>query len=241
MIDVRRFTEEQRSLRRRFLDVIHREKLSHMGSCLSAMDIINAVYQIKRPQDRFVLSNGHAALALYVVLEKQGLFNLDSLEGLHIHPDRDTSRGIHVSTGSLGQGLPIALGMALADRSRDVYCMISDGESAEGSIWEALRVAVDQRVMNLRIVVNANGWAAYMPIDAVALERKFHGFGYSVVTVDGHTPDALQDVFRRSAPSSPEIILAMTDSEQFPFLKGLDAHYYMMTPDDYVMAKELLI
>ncbi len=240
MLNVRTLTAIQRSRRRRFLDVVLREKLSHLGSCLSAMDAIAAIYAVKRTQDRFVLSNGHAALALYVILEEHGEISLESLEGMHIHPDRDPARGIHVSSGSLGQGLPIAVGMALADRSRDIYCMISDGESAEGSIWEALRVAMEQRLSNLRIVVNVNGWAAYMPVDPQALERRFRGFGYAPVTVNGHSPAELEQALRRPAGPVPAMLIAMTDSEQFPFLQGLDAHYYAMTPADHALAAELL-
>ena len=136
----------QKQLRRRLLEVTYREKLSHLGSCLSALDVMIAVYGIKRPEDKFVLSNGHAGLALYVVLEKEGLLDLESLwKDLNIHPDRCLEKGIHVSTGSLGQGLPIALGMAMADPKRDIYCMISDGECAEGSIWESLRILVESK------------------------------------------------------------------------------------------------
>ena len=122
------------------------------------MDLIDAVYRVKRPDERFVLSNGHAGIALYVVLEKHGLLTQGQTERLHIHPDRNPRLGIDVSTGSLGQGLPIALGMALADPTRNVYVLVSDGECAEGSVWEALRIAVDRDVKNLRIIVNANGW-----------------------------------------------------------------------------------
>lgn len=240
MIDVRRMTDHQRSLRRRFLDVVYRERTSHLGSCLSAVDAIAAVYAVKRPDDRFVLSNGHAALALYVVLEEQGLMKLDSLEGLHIHPDRDTTRGVHVSSGSLGQGLPIALGMALADRTRAVYCMISDGESAEGSIWEALRIAAQERLTNLKVIVNVNGWAAYMPVESEGLLRRFEGFGYAPVVVDGHAPADLMRALRGLSDGKMELLFARTDSEQFSFLKGLDAHYYTMKPEDYAQAMELL-
>src|ERR1700679_1082967 len=154
MFNVQILSPLQKQLRRRLLEVIYREKLSHLGSCLSALDIMVAVYDIKKPDDRFILSNGHAGLALYVVLEKEGFLDLTSLDGLNIHPDRSVERGIYVSTGSLGQGLPIALGMALADPQRDIYCMISDGECAEGSIWEALRISIAQKVKNLKIIVN---------------------------------------------------------------------------------------
>ncbi len=239
MINIHHFNQEQKALRRRLLEVCDREKLGHLGSCLSAIDIISAVYRLKKPPDKFVLSNGHAALAQYVVLEQKGLFDLGSLKDVHIHPDRDPARGIHVSTGSLGQGLSIAVGMALADRKRDVYCMISDGECAEGSIWEALRVAEEAKLHNLIVMVNINGWGAYMPVDAERLQARFKGFGYHVCTVDGHSPEALDAVLGIKSAGA-RIIAAKTDSEQFPFLRGLDAHYHLMTPEEYGQAKEML-
>ena len=89
-------------------------------------------------------------------------------------------------------------------------------------------------------MVNVNGWAAYMPVDSEGLERRLKGFGYALIRADGHAPVNLQQALRRLSTSAMEIMIARTDSEQFPFLKGLDAHYYMMTPDDYALAMELL-
>jgi transketolase len=239
MFNVQGLGPLQKQLRRRLVEVLYREKLSHLGSCLSALDIMIAVYSIKRPNDRSVLSNGHAGLALYVILEKEGLLDLKSLEGLNIHPDRSVERGIYVSTGSLGQGLPIALGMALADPHRDVYCMISDGECAVGSIWESLRISVDQKVKNLKIIVNVNGWAAYMPVVPQRLKAQFEGFGVKAIEVNGHSLSDLDKAIHE-CQGGDSIIFARTDVEQFPFLKGLDAHYYVMSNEDYNAALEVL-
>jgi transketolase len=239
MFNLQNLSPLQKQLRRRLLEVIYQKKLSHLGSCLSAIDMMIAVYSIKRLDDRFVLSNGHAGLGLYVVLEKEGLMDLEKLDELNIHPDRSLERGIHVSTGSLGQGLPIALGMAIADPSRDIYCMISDGESAEGSIWEALRISVDQKVKNLKVIVNVNGWAAYMAVLPQRLKAQIEGFGLRAIEVNGHSVPELQKAFA-ACKGGESIIFARTDVQQFPFLHGLDAHYYVMNDQDINMALEAL-
>jgi transketolase len=239
VVNLQGLSPVQKRLRCRLLEVSYREKMAHLGSCLSALDIMIAVYGIKRPEDRFVLSNGHAGLGLYVILEEEGLLNLASLEGVHLHPDRSLEKGIHVSTGSLGQGLPIALGMALADSSRNIYCMISDGECAEGSIWESLRILVEQRIKNLKLIVNVNGWAAYMPVVPQRLKAQFEGFGVKAIEVDGHSLADLNAAIHK-CQGGESIVFTRTDVEQFSFLKGIDAHYYVMKEQDYKAALEAL-
>lgn len=147
----------------RIIEISKKYKLSHLGSCLTAVDIIDEIYNIKKWDEKFVLSCGHAGLALYVVLEKYIGGKLDAEELFKfngVHPNKDCG-GIPCSTGSLGQGLPIALGMAMADRSQDVYCLISDGEAAEGTIWEVANVMQKYQVTNLHVYCNWNGWGAY--------------------------------------------------------------------------------
>ena len=231
---------EQKILRRRILEVSHRQHLSHLGSCLSAVDILAAVYKIKKKKERFVLSCGHAGIALYAVLERCGLLKTSEVARLRIHPDRDAEKGIDVSTGSLGQGLPIAVGMALADRRKNVYCLISDGECTEGSIWEALRVAADQGLSNLKILVNANGWGAYDPVSLPLLLKRLRGFGCCVKKVDGHDPAQLCRSLKAPAARQPLVVFAETNAEQFPFLKGQDAHYHVMTDAEHETARDLL-
>src|SRR3989338_1534763 len=141
---LKKLTFEQKQTRKRILEISYFSKFSHLGSCFSAVDLINAVYMIKKKEEKFILSNGHAGVALYAILEKNGLVDRASVEKLYIHPDRNPRLSIDVSTGSLGHGLPIAVGMALADRTKSVYCIISDGEISEGSIWEAFRIASEQ-------------------------------------------------------------------------------------------------
>jgi len=230
-----KFTQEQKKLRRRLMEVIHQSRTSHIGSALSVIDIIDAIYQIKKKNDKFVLSNGHAAAAYYVILEKHKILKDIDLNKLGVHPDRNEEIGIDVSTGSLGQGFPIALGMALASPKKTVFCLMSDGESAEGSVWESLRVYQDQFPKNLRIIISANGWGAYDRISSKLLKNRFKGFGLKVNDFNGHDVEEIAETLG-SEPVEPTLYFAKTTSEQLPFLKGLIAHYHTMSDNEYQLA-----
>lgn len=231
---------EQKQLRRRILEISFKNKFSHLGSCLSAVDLINAIYKVKKTSEKFVLSNGHAAVAWYAVLEKKGLIKKEVAESLHVHPERNEKHRIPVSTGSLGHGLPIALGMALANPKRRVFCMISDGEVAEGSVWESFRIARQLRVANLIVVLNFNGYGAYMTIKKIPLLKEIKGFGWHVTEIDGHNETKILKALRKKPIQKPHLIFAKTTVEQHSFLKGQDAHYKTMTEDDYKKALEVL-
>lgn len=237
----KKLNKEQKYLRRRILELSFNSRLSHLGSCLTAVDLIDAVYEIKKAEDKFVLSNGHAGIAWYTVLEKYGYIKSpQKITNFHIHPDRNIECKIHVSTGSLGQGLPIALGMALANRHKNLYCMLSDGECAEGSIWEAFRVIYETKAHNLKIVINANGWSAYDRVNLASLVRRIKGFGFKVQETDGHDSKSIIAALKEKNTKKPTLLFAYTEVEQFPFLKGQDAHYYVMKQDDYDLAMQLL-
>jgi transketolase len=150
----------------RIIDISKRLGLSHLGSNLTSVNIIDEIYGKKKPDDPFILSAGHAGLALYVVLEKYYGHNAEFLfTRFGTHPERSPEWHIYCSTGSLGHGLPIAVGMALADRGRNVYCLISDGECTEGTIWEAMNVIRKYNIENIKIYLNWNGWSAYDEVD----------------------------------------------------------------------------
>lgn len=238
---IKKLSHNQKALRRRILEISHPAHYSHLGSCLSSIDLIDAVYRYKRKDEIFVLSNGHAGIALYVVLEKYGFLNSETIQNLNIHPDRNPSKGLYVSTGSLGQGLPIALGIALSNRKKKVYCMISDGECAEGSIWEAFRMASDLELENLVILVNANGWGAYDSINTQKLLKRIRAFGLRVVTANGHNSKLLAKKIRDKKNGFPLAVFAKTTGDQFPFLRNQDAHYYIMTDNDFDLAMKLLV
>jgi transketolase len=197
------------NLKKRILDIAYKYKLSHLGSYLSSIDIIDEIYQKKKPDDIFILSSGHAALALYVVLEKYEGKDAELLFNKHGgHPHRDEDNGIYCSTGSLGLGITIAVGRALANPKRKVYVLLSDGECAEGSVWEALRFIYDQNIKNIEIYVNINGYAAYDKINTEYLTNRLNSF-------------------------LPNINIRYTSVNQYPFLKGINAHYHVMSEEDY--------
>lgn len=211
--------QNKKNLKRRILEISFNKKLSHIGSCLTAVDIIDDIYAEKKPEEKFILSSGHAGLALYVVLEKYLNLNAESIFDHHgVHPDRCNNCRLDCSSGSLGQGLPIAVGMALADKSKNVYCLVSDGELAEGSIWEALRIAKLQRLDNLKIHININGYSAYDKVNTNELLDRLYGW----------------------APNE-NVQLHFTNTDDFPILKGLDAHYHVLTEEEYKQGLEILL
>lgn len=222
------------------MELSFKSKLSHLGSCLSAVDLIDCVYKVKKTGEKFILSNGHAALAWYTVLEKHGLMNKYHLRNFSTHPVRNPKVDIHVSTGSLGHGLPIALGMAMARPDKNFYCMISDGECSEGSIWETLRIASEQKIYNLKVILNANGWGAYDSISLKPLIKRIKAFGFDILSVDGHNYTDIIKALKAKPASKPIAIYAKTTVEQLPFLKGQAAHYYVMNEKDYLKVLEIL-
>jgi transketolase len=198
-----------RPIEKRLIDITYQEKLSHLSSTLSALPIIEEIYAEKKDDEVFILSNGHAGLALYVVLEEK--YGIDPVMLLHkhgIHPGKDLENKLYCSTGSLGSGLPIAVGHALADRTKNVYCMISDGECAEGSIWESLRFIHTQKLNNLKVYVNINGMSAYEYLDTTYLIYRLKSF-------------------------LPTVYIRESKPVEFEFAKGLLTHYYVMKPEDY--------
>ena len=193
--------------RERLLQIAYKHKLSHLGSCLTALPIIEEIYAIKRPGDIFVLSSGHAHLAHLVVMEKFDLVDAEQALEYGIHCD--VLAGCDVSTGSLGLGITIAVGMALADRRKSVYCLISDGEMAEGSVWEALNVVHKFNVENFKLYVNVNGYCAY----------------------DSTEPEYLRN---RLIATKVPFEWRVTNSDLNNFSKGVLSHYKIMkTKEDY--------
>lgn len=197
------------SIQRRILDISFRHSLSHLGSCLGMAPILDEVYAQRAPDEPVILSAGHAGLALYCALEKWCGKDAEALFLRHgVHPTKNADDGIYCSTGSLGQGLSVAVGRALANRKRNVWCLISDGECAEGVVWESLNFARRHHLDNLRVYCHWNDYAAYRQTydDWTEMWEAFH----EVVTM------------RRSVAGL-----------DIPFLQGQDAHYYIMKPEDW--------
>ena len=212
-----------KDLKKRVLELSYENGLTHIGSCLDALPIIYDIYSQKKDSDIFVLSQGHAGLALYVVLEefysiKNGFYGLDAqylIDKHGTHPIRDLKHGVFCSTGSLGHGLAISVGMALANRKKHVYCLISDGECSEGIVWEALEMAYQLKLDNLHIYLNFNGLSAYGEVDEKRLIDKLESFVFPITVYKAKQLDV-------------------------PFLQGLEAHYHKMSIEDYKKAGEKL-
>ena len=197
------------NLKKRIATIAYKNKLGHLGSYFSSVDIIDEIYSKMDKDDIFILSSGHAALALYVCLEKYKGQDAEVLFAKHGgHPHRDEKKGIYCSTGSLGLGLCVALGRAVANPNRKVYVLISDGEAAEGSIWEALKTIQEGDINNLEVYANLNGYAAYKEVDSAYLTQRLQAFLH-------------------------RIHIRYTNVEQYSFLKGLNAHYHVMNEDNY--------
>jgi transketolase len=199
-----------KKIHNRLVEITYKHNLSHLSSCITSLPIIFDIYNTKQQDDKFVLSNGHAGLALYVVLEHFYKIDAEMLLDKHgIHPCYDQENYIHCSTGSLGLGLPIAVGYALANRNRQVYCLLSDGESFEGSVWESLNFINNKKVNNINVHVNINGFSAYDYVDTNNLCNKLKAF-------------------------LPTINIHYTNLNNFPFLdaKQLEAHYYVLRNEE---------
>ncbi len=197
------------ALKKRIAEIAYKNKLGHLGSYFSSVGIIDEIYSKMDKDDIFILSSGHAALALYVCLEKYKGQDAEALFAKHGgHPHRDEECGIYCSTGSLGLGLCVALGRAVANPKRKIIVLVSDGECAEGSIWEALKTINEEEINNIEVHVNINGYAAYKNVDTIYLRERLRTF-------------------------LPNIKLHYTSVEQYSFLKGLNAHYHVMNEENY--------
>ena len=220
-------------IRRIILEQSKRANVGHIGSCLCVVEILTALYShvlrvltVDDPdRDRFVLSKGHAALALYAVLNRTGLLSNEELATfcgedsvLGVHPEA-VVRGIDFATGSLGHGLSIAAGAALAARlqasGRRVFCLISDAECNEGSVWEAASFAAHHRLHRLHVILDWNGQQAFGTtrevLDDTRLRERWTSAGWRVSEVNGHSVDDLTRILSdRSTSSAPHLVLART-------------------------------
>jgi len=174
----------------RLLDLTVNNKLGHLSSTFTTLPILEHIFKIKKEADRVVLSNGHAGLALYTILEKEYGHDAQKMyEDFGIHPYRDVTRNLYASTGSLGSGILLATGMALGNKDNHVHCVISDGESHEGSVWEALSFIHRQGIENITVYVNMNGYCAYDTIDEDYLQKRLKAFLPSIKIFKTRVPD----------------------------------------------------
>lgn len=235
-------------LRRYVIDAMRGGGRGHLGSSMSMIEILRVLYDSvlkfdplipEAPErDRFILSKGHGCLALYAILADRGFFEVNELESfcrptsrLGGHPERGKVPGVEASTGALGHGVPIGVGMAIGLRLRKsqsrVFVLTGDGEINEGSNWEALMAAAKHKLSNLTVMVDYNKLQSYGRttdvLDLEPLVDKFKSFGFVICEVDGHDVAALEEMFsklpfNKNAPSA--IICHTIKGKGFPFAEG---------------------
>ncbi len=248
-----------RRVRVAIVRMLHKAGSGHPGGSLSAVEImVSLFYERMRhdssnpawpERDRFILSKGHAAPVLYAVLAMQGYFPEDDLWSLrkfgsHLqgHPDSKTTPGVEVSTGSLGQGLSMGNGMALALRLDGlpgrVYVLLGDGEMQEGMVWEAAMTAAHRKLDNLCAVVDCNNLQIDGFVDKVKgiepLDQKFTAFGWKAIEVDGHDLPALREAFDKAEErkGKPTVIIARTVKGKGVSFMENKARYHGVAPTD---------
>lgn len=237
-LDVPALQEMARRIRRRDIEIVHNAKMGHIGGEFSAIDILTtlffAVLRIdpahpEHPQrDRFILSKGHAAVALYTTMAHRGYLPLSQLDTfaqplsmLNGHPDRNKVAGVETNTGPLGHGLPVAVGAAIAAKLQGhtwrVYAITGDGELQEGSNWEAAMAGAHYKLDNLTVIVDRNrlqqGDRTEHTMQLEPLADKWRAFGWQVIEVDGHDIGLLVDTFARLPLQNgqPTCIIAHTN------------------------------
>lgn len=222
-----------KQLRNRILEVALRDEMGHIPSALSILDIIWVLYDsVKTDNDQFILSKGHGVMALYAVLEAKGL--LDWSNKLMGHPKRGGD--IMASTGSLGHGLPMAVGLALSKKIKGeegrVFCLIGDGECNEGTIWESSLLASHHKLDNLTVIVDDNR-SSTRALRLGDLKAKFHAFGYSVWTIYGHRHDELEEALKSTSDKPMMIIAQTTKGKGFEMFEGVEWHNKKITKEIY--------
>jgi len=241
-------SKELSAIRRDIIEMGYRAKTSHTASSLSVVDILWTIYEVKRPQDKVILSKGHASAALYAVLVAKGLMPREYLAGFDVndgllpkHVDMTVSDSIDASAGSLGHGASIGLGMAIADSSRNVYVVMGDGEMGEGAVWEAIAYSGANKIKNLKLIIDHNG------LQILGSTKDTHGdnfvgklraFGHDSVEVDGHDPDSLTAALKGPATA---VIARTIKGKGASFMENrLEWHGKFPTDEQYVaVMKEL--
>ena len=242
-----------RNARLRLLRMHYEAGVGHIGGNLSALDVLLTLYHdVLKLSDRFVLSKGHAAGAIYVALASAGLIDAEELSTFHKdgtrlsgHPPANSIPHVLFATGSLGHGQGLAGGLALAKRLRGeqgrVFCLTSDGEWNEGSSWESLIFIAHQKMSNLTFIIDANGLQGFGTTKEVAdlepLASKFATFGFETMEIDGHDCQAIATACE-SPQSRPRAIIAKTTKGcGVSFMSHkMEWHYLPLKKDQYDQA-----
>lgn len=264
--ELQQLQDTARRIRCHIVRTISHAGVGHPGGSLSATDILTTLYfrvmnidpkNPKMPErDRFVLSKGHGAVGLYSTLAERGFFSADQLQTfgcidsiLQVHPDMHLLPGVEISTGALGQGISVAVGLALAGRLDKapwrVYCIVGDGESQEGQVWEAAESAAQYGLDNLTVILDNNGVQLMGKTDEVMRMEpqveKWRAFNWNVIDVDGHDIAALSAAFdlAQTVKGKPTVLVARTvKGKGVSFMEGKSA-WHGKSPDAEQLAQAL--
>jgi len=236
-IELQDLQEKAKNIRKNIIEIVYNAASGHPGGSLSITDVLTTLYfkelnvDVNNPKDenrdRFVLSKGHCAPALYATLAEKGfipkedLKKVRKLDGyLQGHPDMKHTNGVDMTSGSLGQGLSVANGMALAakldNKDYRVYCVCGDGEIQEGQIWEAAMTSSHYKLDNICVIVDNNNLQIDGTVEKVMnpypLDKKFESFGFNVLMIDGHNFNEIIDALEKAKQTKgkPTAIIAKT-------------------------------
>ncbi len=258
--------ENARQVRIGIVKGTHAAKSGHPGGSLSITDVLTYLYfeemnidpadPTKADRDRFVLSKGHCAPALYAVLAQRGFFPVEELTTLRKigsrlqgHPDMTLTPGVDMSAGSLGLGISSAAGMALAGKidGKDyrVYTAVGDGESEEGQVWEACMFAAHYKLDNLCVIIDWNGLQIDGPVsevmDPTPHDKKLEAFGFHVISIDGHDFDQIAAAFEeaKTVKGKPTAIIAKTVKGKGVSFMENKVNWHGAAPNDEQLAAAL--
>jgi transketolase len=240
----------------RLLQLYYKAGCGHIGCSLSCIDIIHSVMSVKRINERMILSKGHAAAALYTVLNAFGEISDSELESFYrdgtklaAHPTAGSYPNIPFGLGSLGHGFSIGCGIGLSNKSRGsqdlTYVLMSDGETNEGTTWEAGNFAVRHKLDNLIILIDKNGLqgfdSVYNVLGDTSHPVRWESIGFDVFEVDGHDIEKLHDILitlRNIRNGKPKVVIATTvKGKGVPFMENrLEWHYLPLNPENYDIA-----
>lgn len=236
-MDIKELTKKAVEIRKEIIEAVYRAQSGHPGGSLSVADILTVLYfnemniDKKNPnwedRDRLVLSKGHCSPALYSCLANRGYFPIEDLKTfrkidsyLQGHPDKNKVPGVDMTTGSLGQGLSAANGMAIAakmdHKDYRVYCILGDGEIEEGQIWEAAMTSNKYKLDNLCVIIDNNNLQIDGTIEEVMssfpIDEKFRSFGFEIIKIDGHDIEEITKAFEvaKNIKGKPTCIIAKT-------------------------------
>lgn len=257
--DIKELQEKAKKVRKGIIEAVYSNKSGHPGGSLSIADIMTVMYfnqmniDEENPKwedrDRLVLSKGHCSPALYSCLANRGFFEVDKLKefrsinsNLQGHPDMNKVSGVDMTSGSLGQGLSLANGMAIAgkldNKSYRVYCILGDGEIEEGQIWEAAMASNKYKLDNLCVIVDNNNLQIDGKIEEVMssypIDEKFKSFGFQVINIDGHDIQEIIDAFdvAKNIKDKPTCIIAKTIKGKGVSFMENQVEWHGKAPDD---------